>query len=165
MWLQYGDLFPVRRSLVYLNHAAVSPLCRPASEAMRRFALDAMDYGSFHYSDWLDTYEAVRASTARLINASKNEIALMKNTSEGVCTVAAGIAWREGDAWLAGGTWLFSEQQPRLRRLIDLQSLGCGSAHGERAWASDCSYLPDCPALRFRGAQRLDRQAADRRVL
>lgn len=34
------------------------------------------------------------------------------------------IAWREGDAWLAGGTWLFSEQQPHLRRLIDLQSLG-----------------------------------------
>jgi len=28
------------------------------------------------------------------------------------------IAWREGDAWLAGGTWLFSEPQPQLRRLI-----------------------------------------------
>jgi CO/xanthine dehydrogenase FAD-binding subunit len=34
------------------------------------------------------------------------------------------IEWREGDAWLAGGTWLFSEVQPHLRRLIDLQSLG-----------------------------------------
>lgn len=34
------------------------------------------------------------------------------------------IEWREGDAWLAGGTWLFSEQQAHLRRLIDLQSLG-----------------------------------------
>ena len=29
--------------------------------------------------------------------------------------------WREGDSWLAGGTWLFSEPQPRLRRLVDLQ--------------------------------------------
>src|SRR6202158_1679952 len=34
-----------------------------------------------------------------------------------------GIEWREGDAWLAGGTWLFSEPQPHLRRLIDLQGL------------------------------------------
>lgn len=34
------------------------------------------------------------------------------------------IEWRDGDAWLAGGTWMFSEPQPRLRRLIDLQSLG-----------------------------------------
>lgn len=29
------------------------------------------------------------------------------------------IEWREGDAWLAGGTWLFSERQLHLRRLID----------------------------------------------
>jgi CO/xanthine dehydrogenase FAD-binding subunit len=32
--------------------------------------------------------------------------------------------WRPGDAWLAGGTWLFSEPQPRLRRLIDLAGFG-----------------------------------------
>src|SRR5687768_3914513 len=31
--------------------------------------------------------------------------------------------WRDGDAWLAGGTWLFSEPQPALYRLIDLESL------------------------------------------
>ena len=32
--------------------------------------------------------------------------------------------WRDGDAWLAGGTWLFSEPQPTLTRLIDLTELG-----------------------------------------
>jgi CO/xanthine dehydrogenase FAD-binding subunit len=37
-----------------------------------------------------------------------------------------GSDWREGDAWLAGGTWLFSDQQPDLRRLIDLVPLGLG---------------------------------------
>ncbi|MFJ9643879.1 FAD binding domain-containing protein [Streptomyces sp. NPDC101206] len=31
--------------------------------------------------------------------------------------------WREGDAWLAGGTWLFSTEQPDLRRLVDLTAL------------------------------------------
>ncbi|MCX4825399.1 FAD binding domain-containing protein [Streptomyces sp. NBC_01142] len=34
-----------------------------------------------------------------------------------------GADWREGDAWLAGGTWLFSAEQPRLSRLIDLTAL------------------------------------------
>ncbi|MFF8785330.1 FAD binding domain-containing protein [Streptomyces sp. NPDC015125] len=34
-----------------------------------------------------------------------------------------GADWREGDAWLAGGTWLFSAEQPHLRRLIDLTAL------------------------------------------
>ncbi|UHC15688.1 FAD binding domain-containing protein [Methylobacterium currus] len=33
-------------------------------------------------------------------------------------------AWRPGDAFLAGGTWLFSEPQEGLSRLIDLPSLG-----------------------------------------
>ncbi len=33
-------------------------------------------------------------------------------------------AWRDGDAWLGGGTWLFSEPQTRLTRLIDIGGLG-----------------------------------------
>ena len=33
-------------------------------------------------------------------------------------------AWRDGDAWLGGGTWLFSEPQDRLTRLIDIAALG-----------------------------------------
>ncbi len=37
---------------------------------------------------------------------------------------AATAAWRDGDAWLGGGTWLFSQPQPRLRRLLDLQAFG-----------------------------------------
>ena len=31
--------------------------------------------------------------------------------------------WTAGDAWLAGGTWLFSEPQAHLARLIDLNAL------------------------------------------
>ena len=33
-------------------------------------------------------------------------------------------AWRDGDAWLAGGTWLFSEPQTSVSRLIDIADLG-----------------------------------------
>lgn len=32
--------------------------------------------------------------------------------------------WQPGDTWLAGGSWLFSEPQPDVRRLIDLTTLG-----------------------------------------
>ena len=35
-----------------------------------------------------------------------------------------GADWRPDDAWLAGGTWLFSEPQPQLRRLVDVTALG-----------------------------------------
>ncbi|MEA5363121.1 FAD binding domain-containing protein [Amycolatopsis sp., V23-08] len=39
-------------------------------------------------------------------------------------------AWRPGDAWLAGGTYLFSEPQPYLRRLVDLSRFGWPSVTG-----------------------------------
>jgi CO/xanthine dehydrogenase FAD-binding subunit len=32
--------------------------------------------------------------------------------------------WSPGDAWLAGGTWLFSEPQLKISRLIDIAELG-----------------------------------------
>ncbi len=41
-------------------------------------------------------------------------------------------AWRPGDAWLAGGTWLFSEPQPALTRLLDLRAFGWPSLRESR---------------------------------
>jgi cysteine desulfurase/selenocysteine lyase len=101
LWLQYAGQFPVRERLVYLNHAAVAPLCRPAAEAMRWLAADAMENGSLHYGQWLEAYEELRAAAARLIGAGKSEIALMKNTSEGISTIAMGLDWRPGDKVVA----------------------------------------------------------------
>jgi CO/xanthine dehydrogenase FAD-binding subunit len=44
----------------------------------------------------------------------------------GVTEIADATAaeWRDGDAWLSGGTWLFSEPQPALTRLLDLRAFG-----------------------------------------
>jgi CO/xanthine dehydrogenase FAD-binding subunit len=39
-------------------------------------------------------------------------------------SLAALDSWRPGDAWLAGGTALFSEPDPALRRLYDLRAFG-----------------------------------------
>jgi len=46
------------------------------------------------------------------------------NTVETVLPLAEAGPWQPGDAALGGGTWLFSEPQPGLRRLIDLAGLG-----------------------------------------
>ena len=37
---------------------------------------------------------------------------------------APDATWRPGDAWLAGGTWLFSEPRPKVSRLLDLTAFG-----------------------------------------
>ncbi|MGH9582256.1 MAG: aminotransferase class V-fold PLP-dependent enzyme, partial [Bryobacteraceae bacterium] len=80
---RYRGEFPVRNELIYLNHAAVAPLCRSAAEAMRRLTDDACRYGLLHYEQWLESYAGLRRAAARLINASPEEIAIVKNTSEG----------------------------------------------------------------------------------
>jgi len=101
LWERYRDEFPVCDRLTYLNHAAVSPLPRRVAEAMKRFADDACDYGSIHYDKWLQAYEDIRMAAARLTGAHRDEIALVKNTSEGICTVAGGLDWRAGDKVVA----------------------------------------------------------------
>jgi len=97
IWDRYAHLFPVRERLIYLNHAAVAPLCKPAADAMKHLADDCMQFGSRHYGEWLDVYEGLRIAAARLVGASRSEIALLKNTSEGIATVALGLDWRPGD--------------------------------------------------------------------
>ena len=45
--------------------------------------------------------------------------------------------WRDGYAWLAGGTWLFSEPQIADRTLIDLEALGWPPLQASaRGWTS-----------------------------
>src|SRR5262249_33599870 len=92
----YQDQFPVTEHLVYLNHAAVAPLCKPAAQAIEALAQDVLRFGSLHYDLWLDTYERLRVAAAKLIGAHRGEIALVKNTSEGIATVALGLNWRPG---------------------------------------------------------------------
>jgi cysteine desulfurase/selenocysteine lyase len=91
------DLFPVTKNLTYLNHAAVGPLSVRAAEAMERHAHDQRDYGALHWRDWYAEHAAVRDSAARLIGATAKEIAIIKNTSEGLSFVAQGLRWHERD--------------------------------------------------------------------
>jgi selenocysteine lyase/cysteine desulfurase len=64
---------------------------------MKQLADDCTRFGSLHYKEWLDTYEGLRVAAARLMGADRSEIALVKNTSEGIATVAMGLDWKPGD--------------------------------------------------------------------
>jgi selenocysteine lyase/cysteine desulfurase len=97
LWERYAAEFPVRERLVYLNHAAVSPLSRRSADAMKHLADDCLRFGSLHYAEWLAVYQGLRVAAARLIHADASEIALVKNTSEGIATVAMGLDWKPGD--------------------------------------------------------------------
>ena len=93
--------FPVTCNLAYFNHAAVAPLCRRASDAMKGLSDDACLWGSFHYDQWMATYDGFREAAASLIGAQPGEIAITKNTSEGIATIQMGLNWKTGDKVVA----------------------------------------------------------------
>jgi len=106
-WKKFRHLFPVTENLVYLNHAAVAPLCGPAAEAMKHLSDDACSWGSFHYDQWMACYEGLRQAAADLIGSDPSEIAITKNTSEGIATIQMGLDWHAGDKVVA-----FQEEFP-----------------------------------------------------
>ena len=92
------DEFPILNKGLYANHAAIAPWPRSASEAVRDFAEENMRSGAAKYATWLLREKQLRRMLATQINAgSADDIALLKNTTEGICTVANGIAWNKGD--------------------------------------------------------------------
>ncbi len=83
---------------LYANHAAIAPWPRVASQAVAEFAQENCEIGPEKYHRWLLRETTLRKMLAGLINAvSADDIALLKNTTEGICTAANGIDWRSGD--------------------------------------------------------------------
>ena len=95
--MDYRELFPVTKNLVYFNHAAVGPLSIRASDAMEGHARDQRDFGALHWREWYAQHDRARSLAARLIGAEATEIAIIKNTSEGLSFVAQGLRWHERD--------------------------------------------------------------------
>lgn len=90
--------FNLDPDLIYLNHAAVAPWPTCTVEAVKKFATENGRVGSSHFEQWLKIEQQLKQNLARLINAqSANEIALLKNTSEGLSIIARGINWQAGD--------------------------------------------------------------------
>ena len=124
---RYRDEFPVSQSSIYMNHAAVAPISRRVLAAMVRLLEDVHHHGLEHGESWLEAYEAARGSAARLLNADAAEIALTKNTSEGISFFANGLDWQPGDEVVSVASefpanfypWKFQERKGVRLRLVE----------------------------------------------
>src|SRR4051812_39983651 len=97
-----SDAFPVLKHWEFFNHAGVSVLPTVASDAMTRWAREAAS-GAYLGTSWYLDIEKLRILVARMINAHRDEIAFVKNTSEGISIVANGIDWQWGDRIVTTG--------------------------------------------------------------
>lgn len=96
------DEFPILNEWQFFNHAGVSPLPKRAADAIRQYVAQA-EKQVYLFSNWYEDIEKLRKSCATLINAHRDEIAFVKNTSEGISTIARGIDWNAGDVIVTTG--------------------------------------------------------------
>ena len=89
-------LFPGASQCTYMNVGVRGLLATPVREAVERY-LDAHMAGLDTKGDLLATVERVRERFAAFVGAHADEIAITKNTSEGLNIVAAGLSWSHGD--------------------------------------------------------------------
>jgi selenocysteine lyase/cysteine desulfurase len=90
------DAFPVLGKMEFFNHAGVTIIPRAASDALRKYA-EEVETTTYVGAGWYADIERLRLTTASLMNATKEEVAFVKNTSEGISIVAKGIDWQWGD--------------------------------------------------------------------
>ncbi|MEO5858793.1 MAG: aminotransferase class V-fold PLP-dependent enzyme [Pyrinomonadaceae bacterium] len=91
------SLFPAANNYTYLNSAAVAPMPSTAADAVMAQIADVSNHGSEHYTDWIATKSRARDLLGLMLNVGPEQIAFMRNTSDGFASVAAGIDWAEGD--------------------------------------------------------------------
>ena len=92
------DYFQLEKDIIHLNHAAVGPWPIATALAVKAFADENISIGSKYYEKWVQRETELRQKLAALINApSPDDIALLKNTSEGLSFIAHGLKWRPGE--------------------------------------------------------------------
>lgn len=132
-------LFPITRSFNYLNHAAVSPPPNPTIAAVESQLRDVNVNGSLNYRNWVATKERARKLLAGMIGARSEQLAFIRNTSDGLSTVANGLEWHPGDNLVTFRNEFPSNVYPwrRLRDTLGIEIRVCE----ERAGRIDLNEL------------------------
>mgnify|MGYP005839978001 CR=1 FL=1 len=91
------ELFPVVKRWVYFNHIIGSPVNTKVADAINEALEDMKNNGMLHYTEWIKKVEELRENVALLLNASKDNIAIINNYIQGLGIVSNGYDWKEED--------------------------------------------------------------------
>lgn len=156
--------FQLDGGIYYFNHAAVSPWPIRTCEAVKAFAEENLRMGSKNYLQWMETEAELRKQLQWLINApSAEDIALLKNTSEGLSVVAHGLQWNPGDNIVIPMqefpsnriVWQSLAVQDVEVRLVDISN----TDHPEQALIEHIDHntrLLACSAVQYASGLRMD---------
>lgn len=95
-WPALRDSFPVLRHYAYLDLGRKAPLSIVAKQATDAWFDDTFESGGADAFS-MTGVEDTRVAVASTFGAPVDQIALIKNTSEGINIVGAGFPWKPGD--------------------------------------------------------------------
>ena len=162
--------FPQDPDLIHLNHAGVGPWTRRATEAAKAFAEENLRRGSMAYPQWIEVEQRLRGHIARLIDApSAGDVALVKNTSEGLSLIAWGLDWQAGENVIAARqefpsnriVWQSLAERGVECRLADLEAAESPEA-AITALADERTRLISVSAVQYASGLRMDLEALGR---
>lgn len=161
-------LFPISKHCAFFNHAAVAPLSGPAADAMRHY-VEQTEGSAGLGAGLYRRAEEVRRLAARLIHAEAREIAFVKNTTEGLGWVAAGLPWEAGDNVVTTGVEFPANVYPWMglrSRGVELRMVpeDNGRIPAERLLAAvdERTRLVSVSAVQYASGFRLDLPAIGR---
>src|SRR5437764_6697121 len=88
---------PVTEHGRYVDHEGVAPLPRRSAAALCRYAAVMRDGGGPAGEENEAREPAVRRAAAALMGVPLADVVFVKNTTEGISLLAAGLDWRPGD--------------------------------------------------------------------
>ncbi len=95
--LSFRKFFPITRTKTYLNHASTGPLPLTAARAIEQVVQKYLYQADLPIDILWNEFEETRRIVAHFIGASKDEIAFVKNTSQGILIAMNSIPFKKGD--------------------------------------------------------------------
>ena len=86
-----------QQPIICLNHAGISPIPKRTAQKVSQLADYMTRQGFFQYKVLEEAYAEARQRCARLIQVPVEQVAFVRNTSEGLSMVAVGLDWQAGD--------------------------------------------------------------------
>lgn len=101
-WYYIQQSFTVSSAIINLNNGGVSPAPRTVQDAMKRYYDFCNEAPSYYMWRILDQgRETLRSNLAKMAGCSSEEIAINRNSSEGLETIIFGLQLKSGDEVVA----------------------------------------------------------------
>ena len=101
-WYYIQQSFTVSPSIINLNNGGVSPAPKTVQDAMKRYYDYSNEAPSYYMWRILDQgRETIRNNLAKMAGCSAEEIAINRNSSEGLETIIFGLSLKAGDEVVA----------------------------------------------------------------